>query len=137
MDWADGAAWKALLLSGGWGRAASAGDPRGRRVLGVAAIACGTAALAGALAASQAIGSELGWYGPREVEEVGTWLLVQWSAMYGLWVCGWTALAGLACGIASLAARWSLGLSLAGTGLSLGAAAATVNTYGMFFWNHF
>ena len=137
MDWSDPEAWRRLLLGGAWGRAAQAGDPRGRHILGVASSVCGASALAGALAISWFLSSGLGWYGPRAEAELGTWLMVQWNAMYGAWVCAGAALGGLACGISSLFLRWSLGLTLAGIGLSVGAAAATVHAYGQFFWNHF
>ena len=136
MDWSDPEAWRRLLLDGGWGRAAHAGDRRGRHILALASAVCGAAALAGALTITWILSSGLGWYGPRAQAELGNWIMVQWSAMYGSWLCLGAAVGGLACGISSLFLRWSLGLTVAGVGLSAGAAVVTVNAYGLFFWNH-
>ena len=136
MDWSDPEALRRLLLGSAWGRAAHAGNPRGRHILGLASAVCGASALAGALAITWFLSSGLGWYGPRAEDELGSWLLVQWNAMYGAWVCAATAVGGLVCGISSLFLRWSLGLTIAGIALSAGAVAATVNAYGLFFWNH-
>lgn len=128
--------WRGLLLSGGWGRSAGRGNPRGRHVLGIASTVCGGLALVGALTVSMVLTSELGWYGPRGAPEVGAWLLLQWDALMVVWLCAGTAVAGVGSGIASLAARWSLGLTVAGLTLSVAALAATFNAWGLFFFNH-
>lgn len=136
MDYRDPSAWRGLLLSGGWGRSAHRGDPRGRHVLGIASTACGALSLAGAVAVSMFLTSGLCWYGPRGFSEIGVWLLIQWNSLLVAWLCAGTALAGLASGIASLAARWSLGLTVVGLTLSVAALAATFHAWGLFFWNH-
>ncbi|MDP9882993.1 hypothetical protein J2W21_000472 [Sinomonas atrocyanea] len=136
MDYRDPRSWRGLLLSGGWGRSARRGNPRGRHVLGIASTVCGALSLAGAVTVSMVLTSELGWYGPRGAPEVGAWLLLQWDSLMVVWLCAGTAVAGLGSGIASLAARWSLGLTVVGLTLSVAALAATINAWGLFFFNH-
>ena len=134
--YSDPEAWRVLLFSGGWGRAAHRGSPRGRHVLGIASTACGLFALVGAALVSWFLTSGLGWYGPRAMDEVGRWALVQSGALVAAWVCTGAAIAGLACGAASLIARWSLGLTVIGLTLSAAAGATVVQAWGLFFWNH-